>query len=218
MAVIVTRAAWGARPPGPGPGPMDPARVQGVALHWPGMDRPINADGVVGLGRVVAALRSWQNLHMDDNGWSDIAYQEAIDQAGRVYTLRGFGTKSGANGDSDVNARYGAILLVVGPGERPSRAMVRATRSRVAAFRRRYPNGRHVTTHGRIRPGGTACPGPVVSEMAAAGAFAPRVWTRGVLIDRAIRSLSGVRASGERADLVHSALSTLRRIRPWRRS
>ena len=133
MVDYLPRTAWKARAPRSGPGPLDPDQVDGVAFHWPGTTShtPITSQAAV-----ASALRGWQAYHMDTRGWSDIAYQVAIDQAGRAWTLRGLRTQSGANGNQDVNERYGAILLVLVQGEQPSEAMKATARAVVAEDRK----------------------------------------------------------------------------------
>lgn len=131
-----------------------------MVLHWPGMARPIR-----GRKAVEAALRSWQNLHMDDHGWSDIAYQEAIDQDGNVYVLRGLWTQSAANGDQTLNEQLGAILLVLAPGERPTKALLKMLDKRIRRHREVFPRSTRVYGHGDVRPEPTACPGPIVQDL-----------------------------------------------------
>ena len=105
-----SRNDWGARPSRGGPGALLPARVLGIAVHWPAMSTPLR-----GFEAVAAALRGWQSFHLDGRGWSDIAYQVAVDQDGNRYELRGLANQSGANGDTAMNQQYGALLLIVGP-------------------------------------------------------------------------------------------------------
>jgi len=162
------RTEWGARDARPGPGRLTPGRVRGVALHWPGMGGRLDT-----VPEVMAALRSWQTYHMDTHGWSDIAYQEAIDQLGNSYRLRGLRTQSGANGGTEQNETHGALLLVVAIGEQPSRAMIATTRRRIARFRELYPKGRRILGHQDIRPEPTSCPGPAVMGLIHAGRFRP---------------------------------------------
>lgn len=163
-----TREDWGARPSKGGPGPLDIEQVEGVALHWPAMTKPLAT-----VDAVKAALRGWQNYHMDSRGWSDIAYQEAYDQQGNAYELRGLHIQSGANGDSNVNERFGAILLVLAPGEQPSAAMVAAVREGIARHRALFPNSKRIVGHGQIREGGTQCPGPITQGLIDSGVFEP---------------------------------------------
>ncbi|WP_127480582.1 peptidoglycan recognition protein family protein [Nocardioides pantholopis] len=217
-----SRAKTGLRPTR-GATALNPADVEGIALHWPAMSG--RAHTVAG---VQALLRGWQNHHMDTNDWSDIAYQEAIDQAGNVYELRGLGVRSGANGDADVNRRFGALLLVVGPGEQPTAALTAATRERIAAHRARFPKSRRIVGHGQIRPGGTQCPGPAVQGLIGAGSFNPqpaqpakpaRKPSRGRLVDAVIPKLAKARRRSARTDnkprtrKLTRALTWLRKIK-----
>lgn len=164
-----TRRAWGARK-ARGTTKLVRSQVKGVALHWPGMTKPIR-----GVDAVKAALRGWQNYHMDGHEWSDIAYNCAVDQDGNRYQLRGPTTRSAANGDTTVNRSHLAVLLILAPGEKPTPAMIAGVRKVLRDWRRpwRYPNmARRPAGHGDIRPTGpTECPGPAVQTAIAAGIF-----------------------------------------------
>jgi len=173
MPKTYSRADWGARPAKPGPGPLFGSTVKSFVLHWPAMSKPLTT-----VTAVMAALRSWQDYHMDDKGWSDIAYQEAYDQAGNTYILRGLDMQSGANGDEDGNEENGAALLILAPGEQPSEAMITAVRGGVARHRGLFRNSRGVKGHSDVRPEPTSCPGPIVLAMIRAGAFEPRPSTK----------------------------------------
>jgi hypothetical protein len=108
---------------------------------------------------------------MDTHGWSDIAYNEAVDQDGNVYALRGLRNRSAANGTTTTNGQYGAILLVLAPGEKPTRALVDAVRRRVARHRDLFPGSRSIVGHGDLKS--TTCPGPIVLTAIRAGVFEP---------------------------------------------
>lgn len=168
MSSPISRKQWGARRRRHHPGRLEAAQVLGVALHWPAMAGrcPSTVAGVVAL------LRGWQNFHMDEHGWSDIAYQEAFDQLGNVYRLRGLKNRSAANGTTATNGQYGALLLVLGPGEQPSPAMVAAVRRRIARHRVLFPSSRRIVGHGDLKA--TSCPGAVVLELIRDGLFEPR--------------------------------------------
>lgn len=177
MVTYLPRSAWRARASRGGVA-LSPSVVQGEALHWPGMAKPINAAGAAGQARVASALRGWQNYHMDGRGWSDIAYQIAIDQAGRAWTLRGLNIRSGANGDAHVNLLYGAFLLVLAPGEKPSAAMIATTKGVITDFRKRFPKARAKPYgHRDVRAAGTDCPGPLAYAAIQAGTFTPTAAT-----------------------------------------
>jgi hypothetical protein len=198
----------------PSKGPTNLARtaVVGIVLHWHG-GGPIR-----GVDNVKAALRGWQADHMDRQGWADIAYQEAFDQDGNVYVLRGITTRSAANGDQVQNDKRGALLLILGPGEHPTTAMVQAVRRRIAAHREYFPNSRDIVGHLDVRPEPTACPGPVVMAAIKSRLFAPvpakPAPTRGRDVDEAqvhLRHAKG-RAKGPRAKAIRRTLGMLRRI------
>lgn len=208
---IVTRSGWGAAPAHAGPGPLDPRQVEGIALHWPGASTRWE-----GIAAVAAALRSWQAQHQQVRGWSDIAYQEAIDQEGRVYLLRGLSTQSGANGDTDVNERFGALLLVLGIGETPSQAMVGATRDRIRRHRALFPNSHRVVPHSGIRPDPTDCPGDIVRHLIDSDAFDPQRTrsVRGMHVDEALHFLQLADGQGKRRAQLDAAIKAVRAIDP----
>lgn len=184
MVTYLPRSAWGARPPDGGPGNLTPSRVEGAALHWPGM----GSRRLFKAADVAEALRGWQDYHMDDRGWSDIAYQVAVDQAGRAWTLRGLRTQSGANGDNDVNERFGAILLILGSGEVPTPALIATTQGVIADFRRLYEDGTAIKPHSAVRPAGTDCPGDAVRALITAGRFEPGNTTQEDWLDMATKA------------------------------
>lgn len=161
------RAQWRARAVAPGQR-LDRNAVVGLALHWPGdsVRRETPAE-------VMAALRSFQTQHVDGNGWRDIAYQEAVDQAGNVYRLRGLRYQSAANGDTDTNERYGAVLLLLAIGEKPSEAMRAAVRRVVTRHRQLFPRSTKLVPHSAIRPDPTDCPGDLVRQLIANGQLEP---------------------------------------------
>jgi hypothetical protein len=161
----VNRHEWGAREPN-ARYRLNPADVEGVALHWPAMTAKLHT-----VSDVARALRGWQEFHMDTRGWSDIAYQIAIDQAGNWYQLRGLRNRSGANGDDDVNRRFGAFLLVVAQSEHPTEAMLDTVRHRIVRFRHLFPQAKRIVGHQDVRPEPTDCPGPAIEGLIKRGAF-----------------------------------------------
>lgn len=173
FAAYEPRSAWAARP-ARGSTALSLSAVVGEALHWPGTTKPINAVGEAGKARVASALRGWQNYHMDTRGWSDIAYQIAVDQVGRAWTLRGLNIRSGANGDANVNRLYGAFLLVLAPGEQPSAAMKATVQNVIRDFRAHLPNASATPKgHKDVRAAGTDCPGPLAYAAIKRGEFTP---------------------------------------------
>lgn len=176
MVTYITRAQIGLRAPRSGPGNLTISRVRGVADHYPGTPKPINAVGDAGFARVCAALRGWQDYHMNSRGWSDIAYQVGVDQVGRAYTLRGVNVQSGANGNATANEDFGAVLLILGNDEAPTPAMIATARLVHADFRKRYSNCRvrpyghqEVRQHTSTGAITTDCPGTRVMALIRAG-------------------------------------------------
>lgn len=169
MVDYLSRSAWNARPRRAHPGSMDPSRVVGLGFHWPATNTKFHSRDAV-----ARALRSWQNYHMDSQGWSDIGYQIAIDQAGRAWYLRGLGQRSAANGGTIENGTHGAVLLVLAAGERPTPAMIQTIKEVVKDHRQIFSRSRLLQGHGEIRRSGpTECPGPIVRSLLKSGAFEP---------------------------------------------
>jgi hypothetical protein len=106
---------------------------------------------------------------MDTQGWSDIAYQIAIDQDANTYALRGMRYRSAANGDMETNLEWGAVLLVLAIGEQPSPKMIKATNKRLAIYRELMDNYEKVVGHQDVRPEPTQCPGKQVMDLIHSG-------------------------------------------------
>jgi hypothetical protein len=116
---FVSREQWGAKPP-KAVTKLSPTALAGVAVHWFGKPRAAKShDGCAAL------LRSVQNTHMGPKGLgvpaggNDIAYNHAVCPHGQAFTLRGFGVQTGANGDSQSNRDFAAIVYMAGEGDPP---------------------------------------------------------------------------------------------------
>lgn len=148
-------------------------KVTGVCFHWPGTSVAI---GDAGLDRTAERLEGYRQFHTAappiGRGWSDIAYQLAVDQGGRAWSLRGLEHRSAANGTRALNEQFVAVLLLVGPREQPSPAMLDTARwLRTERILPVYPGATRVVGHGQIRPEGTECPGAAVLGRITAGEF-----------------------------------------------
>ena len=95
---IVSRGEWGARPP----------TSQRFTTH-----QELFLHHSVGYGTGGAAyMRAMQRFHMDDRGWSDIAYNHAYDPQRRTfYEGRGFGVRPGAQASYNTGTH---ALVVMG--------------------------------------------------------------------------------------------------------
>lgn len=150
---------------------MDTDAVIGVALHWPGTTQVIG-DSYEGSVRRLEGYRVYHTTPINEGGrgYTDIAYQVAVDQGGRVWDLRGFEHRSAANGNTTVNMHYGAILVMVGPGEQLTQACKNALRDVYHdRWLIRYPKATVIVEHGDIRPEPTDCPGLAVSRFIDSG-------------------------------------------------
>jgi len=156
------RPSWGAAPPrhrttmGPNP--------KGIALHWVGARISDDRDPA-------DLTRSIQNYHMKTKKCSDIAYQELVGLDGTAIRGRGFGIRSAANGSRWLNNKFGAICLLMGPGQDPSEAMIKQVRQRIEVWRKRYPRATQIVAHGQLKQ--TTCPGDAIIELIRRGVFDP---------------------------------------------
>lgn len=147
--------------------------LEGVAIHWVGPAVPpsVYAGDEAAVRRYLEGVRRY---HVYTRRWSDIAYNLAVDSAGRIYDLRGARYLSAANGDEVVNSKYLAIVALVGQDQVPTKEMLVGIRKAVVRLRRRYPwRLKEIVTHAEVRPGGTDCPGPFLISEVAAGTFRP---------------------------------------------
>lgn len=146
---------------------LDPARVEGTVVHWNGPAVPRSA-----LTDPRSFLEGVRRYHVYTKGWSDIAYNYAVDQQGDIWVLRGMNHQSAANGNEDLNERFVAVLGIIGQGQEPSEAMLAGIRRVIAMQRERYA-GRKIKTHQDVRPDGTDCPGPDLIAAVRSGALDP---------------------------------------------
>ena len=156
------RAAWTGREVHP---PTQHGAREGVAVHWPGEPVTIRSHD-----DCLAYLRAWERFHVEGRGWSALAYNQAACRHGYLIDGRGVQAQSGANGNSWANDRWGSVLCILGPGERPNLRMKRA----VHAARKLQAPGKRFLTHNAARRAaglaGTACPGPILTRWVNSGA------------------------------------------------
>jgi hypothetical protein len=165
---ILPRSAWTKTPRPADLVPLDADDVRGLALHWPGTTAPI---GPASQTAIAARLEGYRRDHVHTNGWADIAYQAAVDQAGRIWHLRGLANRSAANGDTGPNRHWGAVVVLVGPGEDLTPACLAALRHLWRIWLDKYPDATRLVEHRDVRPEPTACPGPAVRAAIDSGAI-----------------------------------------------
>lgn len=135
-------------------------QLVGVTLHHPGSGGTI---GVETEGQTAARLEGYRRHHVNVNGWKDIAYNVAVDQAGSLWTLRGVSRQSGANGTTAANRSRGAILMLIGNSETPSQAMIDGVLYAARLWDVRYSGIRWMNPHSYFVS--TSCPGPKVRTL-----------------------------------------------------
>ena len=93
-------------------------------IHHPGS--PVGGDEK-------AALRAWENYHLDKKKWWGIAYNTAIGRSGTIYRLRGENRSGATSGDYESdgikeNYEAHAVLVMISPGEVPTPQQLNALR------------------------------------------------------------------------------------------
>lgn len=115
---IITRAEWGARVPDF----QRPIDLKGPStVHWNGGGTKWNSiadDDDARKRWGINRMRAIQNFHMDGRGWSDFAYNFAIDPWGlNVFEGRGLDVRPAAQGTTDGNNTSHAIYVMTGLGD-----------------------------------------------------------------------------------------------------
>lgn len=160
-----SRAQWGARPAAY-VNALNYANVRHLIVHYPGTKNPIGTD----VDAIARALRGWQDYHMDGRGWSDIAYNVAVDQAGRVWELRGYDRRDGAT--SGMGGVSMSVLAIVANDEAPTDALKRGVLRAFAEGRRRNPTAAR-GWHSMYAS--TSCPGDALRSWGRDGFPAPGI-------------------------------------------
>ena len=135
--------------------------MDGWVIHWPGSSRGPYTDPT--LAQSIARLQGYETYHLSKE-WRGLAYDYAVDMNGRLFRVRGTGGSAATSGDYDEdgvpnNRETDAVLLIVGPVDAPSPAMLAALVDLVDDLGgpRRYVIG-----HRQARGTSTSCPGPRV--------------------------------------------------------
>lgn len=155
---IIPRREWGARP-AKSVTPQRPDRLRGIVVHWFGS--PTSKKRHKDCPRQLQAV---QRTHMmnKDEGYVDIAYNFAVCPHGAVYELRGWNRRSGANGTSQANKEFLAIVVMAGTGDPfPIEARVSLRQLIWRAWDVKKV-GKIVKRHGSIT--GSSCPGPIIGK------------------------------------------------------
>lgn len=121
--------------------------VNGWRVHWPGVEQVSND--------TAAHLRSWQAYQMDNKKWFDIAYSFAVDMAGEIWELRGWGVAGSHT--KHFNSTAHGLLFAVGSAQEVTQAQVDSALWLIRAGTRLGHNALPVLPHRAT--GNTECPG-----------------------------------------------------------
>lgn len=124
--------------------------MQGVAVHWEaGHPRLSHSD----CAAQVEEIRHYHKTH----GYSDIAYNMLGCQHGGIFTGRGWGRPSGANGTTWANLNIWAVCWMSGPGHPFTDGSKQAMGTLIDEALRRSTGPKSVEPHSYYF--NTACPG-----------------------------------------------------------
>ena len=132
--------------------------VKYVVIHWPGTPGKKISTNIREL------LRGWYTYHAKDRGWTDIAYNYAVDQTGKIWTLRG-DYRDGAT--SGWGGRSVSILAVLANSETPSEDMLKSLKALAETLRGRAAKGAKIVGHKSLVS--TSCPGAKISTWISKG-------------------------------------------------
>lgn len=175
MVETLSREAWtdlpNRWPEVEGRGPLDPDRVRGVALHWPGGVRRSYA----GLSReqVAAVIRGFDRYHRLTRGWAGIGYCYLVDLSGRVWEGAGdyVAAHSATPAYPDANRDFVGVCLIVGPDDELTPELVEAVRELVEDLGDKFPGIDVVLGHRDVAGAQTECPGATIAAAIRAGTF-----------------------------------------------
>lgn len=159
MEFDFTRSQWGAKP-AKRVSPLNWAKVVDLILHHPGHKSAIGTDPQ----HIAVLMRGWQAYHQNVKGWTDFAYNVAVDQLGRLWEGRGWNRVDG--GTKNMGGVSFTVLAILGNNEAPSEAMKRTIVAVFEEGRRRHPGARR-GWHSMY--GSTDCPGDMLRDWGNAG-------------------------------------------------
>jgi hypothetical protein len=157
---------------------MGGASLLGTAIHYPGTTQDVIGDP--GQAAIAGRLRGYRDYHVNTRGWSDIGYNFAIDQGGRVWRCRSdnwggsrIGAHCASDANPDANTEWMGVLLVIGDAETPNAKMIQAFRDwRVGRFLARWPRRTAIRGHRQVPGAQTSCPGNRTVALINDGVFA----------------------------------------------
>ena len=125
---LIKRSDWGANSPKSSYSKL--GEVKGLVIHWSAYPTAMSED------EEYSQIKTIQNLHQNDRGWNDIAYNYCVGDSGNIYEARGEGNRSAAQGGNTRqevnynNKHYVAVCWLGGsnPDDQPSKEAVLAVK------------------------------------------------------------------------------------------
>ena len=158
MTNLVSRAQWGASAP-KSTGNLIAAHPLGTAIHYSAANAGNSTHD-----KCERAVRGIQEHHMTDtkDPKADIAYSFLACQHGYLFTGRGTGKGSAANGTTQANSDFYAVCALVGPKDTPTPQLVAAIGDGITLCR---AAGAGVKVIGHRDVFATSCPGARLYKM-----------------------------------------------------
>ena len=121
---LLKRKDWGAKQPKSSFSKL--SDIKGLVVHWSAYPTALSKT------EELTQIKQIQDLHQNDRGWNDIAYNFCVGDSGTIYEARGFENRSAAQGGNTRdeinynNRHYVAVCWLGGsnPDDQPSKEAV----------------------------------------------------------------------------------------------
>ncbi len=125
---LLKRKDWGAKQPKSSFSKL--SDIKGLVVHWSAYPTALSKT------EELTQIKQIQDLHQNDRGWNDIAYNFCVGDSGTIYEARGFENRSAAQGGNTRdeinynNRHYVAVCWLGGsnPDDQPSKEAVAAVK------------------------------------------------------------------------------------------
>lgn len=152
----------------PSAAPMKTRPTNGVKIHYEGTHSPVRDHSHC--KTYWTQIRDSHLANKKEN-YSDVAYSFAVCRHGYVLEGRGFGRRTGANGNQALNADHDAVCVLYGTNDDHATGEVVNAVREVIQDLRDHGTGEEIKGHRDGYP--TACPGEPLYDLVKSGAFEP---------------------------------------------
>nr|AKJ26282.1 peptidoglycan-recognition protein-sc2 precursor-like protein [Artemia sinica] len=153
---IVSRAEWGARPP-------NSISYQSVPVPYVVIHHSASG-GCTSQSSCSSLVRSFQNYHMDSNGWADIGYSFLVGEDGNAYEGRGW-DRVGAHAPGYNSQSIGICIIGTFTSSVPNTSAQNAAKNLISCG---VSNGKIRSAYsliGHRQATSTACPGDALYNL-----------------------------------------------------